>query len=229
MPQNTEKKWIEIGRSTTTPIDEEARTEVKIDIYYLVVGFEVNNKNAYIDGVQNLSLDYGHAFFYLVKNNIITLTFSFGPDRDGEIGLLKDGQINSRKGTADYGITEIVRAFKIKINSSQAKKLEITTKKTRDNIASGKMKYIAYLNDTCAETARDILEEAGIKTPGGAGPIKYKSNYVAYAVNPYRWHDNFKKEIGGEVIYDKHTRAVPGGVWRPYIDHDDPIFGMNDA
>lgn len=43
--------------------------------YILTVGFEVNHADAFVDGIQDLSIDYGHAFFYITKNDIVTVFF----------------------------------------------------------------------------------------------------------------------------------------------------------
>jgi hypothetical protein len=59
------------------------------------------------------------------------------------------------------------------------------------------------MNDTCAETARDVLHAADISTPSGSGPVKHSGIVnapIAYAVNPYAWHQNFKKAGYAEVV-----------------------------
>lgn len=105
------------------------------------------------------------------------MVFSFGPDGPGKNGWLNKGNKiplpaplknsynNSRPGTADYHITEPVKAFKIKLTLKQGLALEEATMKARDNIKSGKIRHTAYSNDTCAETAREILSEAKIENP----------------------------------------------------------------
>jgi hypothetical protein len=59
-------------------VDHKKRAEVTLDSYYLVVGFEVNFPKAFVNQVHDLHVDYGHAFFYLVKNSKIEKSFSFG-------------------------------------------------------------------------------------------------------------------------------------------------------
>lgn len=234
-------KWKEVGVSTTTPTQNKQRKEVRLDEYYVVVGFEVNKTAAFVNETQDLGVDFGHAFFYLVKNNTLTHLLSFGPTEIGKVGwldkgrenstynigaLIKDGSKNARKGTPDYGITEQIKAFKVPITIGQAKKLEMETASMRAKILSGKVKYTAYLNDTCAETSRDVLGAAGIETPSGSGAVKHSGliNWpVAYAVNPYMWHSNFKKAGNKEVTYE------PPGIyddqeWLPLIGKGDPIF-----
>lgn len=66
-PSDNKQKWIEIGRSFTSPVKNTKRKEVKVDEYYVVVGFEVNVPDAFINGTQDVGIDYGHAFFMLLK------------------------------------------------------------------------------------------------------------------------------------------------------------------
>jgi hypothetical protein len=236
--------WTEIGRSETSPTENKVRKEVKLDSYYVVVGFEVNKPEALVDGTHDLSIDYGHAFFYLVKNGKIVIAFSFGPDGPGKVGwfgkgdriirneynfgaLLKDGSRNSRPGTPDYPITERVRAFQIKLSLGQAKRLEIETKKLRSEIFSQETQYNAIMNDTCAETAKEILDDAGIETPSGYGPVKHSQILpfsISYSVNPYKWHENFR--VGGYQERTYKPDVVPSD-WHPPIGITDPIFGAN--
>jgi hypothetical protein len=234
MAEQAEKKvqWTEIGRSITSPTKNTERKEVRVDDYYVVVGFEVNNPEAFVNDVQDLgahSLAYGngfgHAFFYIVKNRVVSKVFSFGPSGVGKVGWfdagagdtepsnkynsapIKDGVKNARPGTPDYGISEVVKAFKIPLTLKQGISLERETEEMRQKIIKGKQKYTVYMNDTCAETARDVLSEAGIDTPGGKGAIKDSSAVVkfplVYATNPYMWHKNFKasgrEELSGKL------------------------------
>jgi hypothetical protein len=223
-------KWKEFGRARSTPTSVEKRVEVKIDDYYVVIGFEVNKAMAFIDGTQDLAVDYGHAFFYLVKNKLITKSFSFGPRGQGKVGWLKDGYSNSRPGTPDYAITEPVKAFKIKLTQLQAKKLELEIDEIRKEIQKDDYKYNAMVNDTCAESAKEVLDDAGIDTPSGYGAIKDSRKLsfpITYSVNPYKWHHNFKKAKHLEVNF---TPPGVGGVWEsaawhPPVGLSDPIFG----
>jgi hypothetical protein len=205
----SEGKWTKIGSSATSPVSNTQRKEVFADTYYLVVGFEVNYPSAYKDGVHILDEDYGHAFFYTTKNAVVTQFFSFGPISRGKVGwlnsgvttgaLIKDGYADARQGTPDYPISENIRLFKIDITASQAERVITETNKVRQEITSGKQKYTAWINDTCAETAKEILDDAGVKTPSGSGPISKGGWEVIYAVNPYRWHENFVKAGVREV------------------------------
>lgn len=238
MATENEKKstWTEIGRSVSSLVSKTERKEVKVDEYYVVVGFEVNYPKAFVKGVvvngkyipdfimdgdvtaliHDLGVDYGHAFFYVVKNKIITKVFSFGPTGAGKVGwfgagagdtepsnkynrgaILKDGYKNSRPGTPDYNIKEEINAFKIPLTLKQGIALESATDEKRTKITSGKQKYTAYANDTCAEEARDVLSSAGIDTPSGSGWVKHSgvvSFPLVYAVNPYMWNHRLKAE-----------------------------------
>lgn len=244
MGSSTDKtpKWIEVGRSTTSPVTNTQRKEVHLDEYYVVIGFEVNNLQAFVDDTQDLAMDYGHAFFYVVKNHVVTRFFSFGPTGAGKVGwfdqgniispnkydtgaMFKDGYQNARPGTPDYGISERVKAFKIPLTLKQGRLLETETDAVRARIISKQQKYTAYMNDTCAETARDILGEAGIATPSGSGAVKHSDmiNWpVAYVVNPYMWYHNFKKAGKKEISY--MPPGIPDEDWRPKIGEKDPIF-----
>ncbi|WP_374584860.1 hypothetical protein [Pseudoduganella sp.] len=238
---DSKKRWVEVGRSTTTDPKNKVRKEIELDDYYLVVGFEVNKPDAFKDNTHDLAIDYGHAFFYIVKNKIITKVFSFGPAGLGKTGwlgngeligrngynrgaIIKDGYMNARPGTPDYAITETVKAFKVALTPQQGKALEEETDSARKEILEGEQQYTAYINDTCAETAREILDEAGVSTPSGSGKVKNSSVAsfsIAYAVNPYMWHHNFRKSGHNEVEYHPPV----GKPWKPPIGRLDPIFG----
>lgn len=244
-PKPDEKQWKAVATSTMTPTDNKKRKEVELkDSYYVVVGFEVNSPAAFVNNTHDLAEDYGHAFFYTVRNNIIQQRFSFGPNGLGKTGwfdsggrnrgtpnnydtgaILKDGFKNSRPGTPDYGISEKILSFKITLTKKQAEELENNTRKVREQIISGKQQYTAYINDTCAETARDILSESGIDTPSGTGKIKHSdiANFpVAYAVNPYMWHHNFKNSGYKEINYEADERS-----WLPPLGAKDPLFSAS--
>jgi hypothetical protein len=222
------RKWSELGRSTTTPIEIKVRKEVTVDVYYVVVGFETNDPSAFTAGTHDLAIDYGHAFFYVVKNNVISKVFSFGPKSAGKVGwlgrgssdtpnnfntgaVLKDGFKNARPGTPDYAIPDEVKVFKLPLTARQGIVLEQETDKIRQRIISGKQKYTAYMNDTCAETARDILTASSISSPSGSGAVKHSGLVnvpIAYAVNPYMWHHNFVKAGHIEVRYPRQSRGL---------------------
>lgn len=229
------KRWIEVGRSQSSKIENKNRTQVLLDDYYVVIGFEVNNPNAFKNKVHDLAIDYGHAFFYIVKNKLISMVFSFGPGTIGKFGWfndggeskipapLKDGYSNSRLGTADYEITEPVKAFKIKITAAQGAALEAATKKARDEIFQRKIMYTAYVNDTCAETAKEVLSEAEIDNPSGLGLVKHSGILpftLTWATNPYMWHHELLESGAVELKF-----SPPPGPWVPPVGAPDPIFG----
>ena len=236
-------KWKVIGTSVTSPLDQKTRKEVFIDDLYVVVGFEVNNLDAFLDGkTHDLAKDYGHAFFYLVKNHEVISLFSFGPAGPGKVGwggkgstaepnkynigaFLKDGYKDSRPGNPEYRIQEKVTAFKLPVNLAQAAALVKEVNKWRKKIYSGKEKYTAFMNDTCAETARDILTSAGIESPSATGYVKHSGivNFpVAYAANPYMWHHNFEKTSLKKTTFVPSTGSDAG--WLPKIGSEDVIF-----
>ena len=211
---------------------------MRVDDYYVVVGFEVNNPHAFVNDTQDLAVDYGHAFFYEVKNAVVHRVFSFGPNAAGKVGwidkggpdfmpnafnigaILKDGYKNARPGTPDYGISEKITAFKVPLTIAEGLALEKETDAMRQKIISKKQKYTAYMNDTCAEAARDVLDAAGINTPSGSGWIKHSgmaSFALVKAINPYMWHKNFAKSG-----YKTGTRPAKKD-WQPELDKPDPI------
>lgn len=225
--------WIKVGSSVTSPVENTQRAQVLLDSYYVVVGFEVNNPKAYVDNVHDLAVDYGHAFIYVVKNVTIVKSFSFGPSGPGKVGWFNKGRVmtskkngihNGRPGNADYIISERVKAFKVDISLQQAVALQAEIDKLRSEILDGSLEYSAIMNDTCAETAKEALDEAYIPTPSGSGWIKDSRRLsfpIVYAVNPYTWHANFKRgQPEAEFVPDE-----PVG-WLPIIGDDDPIFGV---
>jgi hypothetical protein len=233
------KKWAQIGRAVTSPMERTDRAIVNIGPPYVVVGFEVNQTEAFTldtintldykimklagvgekHWVHHLDKDYGHAFFYVVSYGVVVKFFSFGPAGAGKIGwsnrgsrtpgepnawnqgaVLKDGYANSRPGTPDYGISEITKLFKISLTKDQYKRLIKETNRIREKIKKGEEKYTAYVNDTCAETARDVLDAAGISTPSGSGFVNQSGAPWVHAINPYMWHHRFKEAGYHEAI-----------------------------
>ncbi len=226
----TSKTWKKVGALSTKEEGAKKPEVVTVAQNYVVIGFEVNFPDAFKDNIHNLDInqggDYGHAFFYVVNQGKISRLFSFGPKGTGSISAinpLKDGYKNSRPGTPDYPVTKLTKLFRIKLSSSEIKILEAETEKARKKIIDGKLKYSALVNDTCAETAREVLSAAKISTPSAKGKVAAKiasvpkpesrndfpyvtTNkenvrvVVAFADNPYMWHHNFKKEGYKEVI-----------------------------
>jgi hypothetical protein len=165
-------------------------TTVNIEYYQLIVGFEVNKPNAFVNNTQILDIDYGHAFFYLTKNGIVKKFFSFGPMGGG-----KKGKAHAhRKGNPSYDIGEQTRLFRFSLSSGEFDTISKETDKITADIISEKQKYTAMVNDTCAETAYDIIVKGYSSIPNGTGPVDavgWAPNISA--VNPYMWHHNLKK------------------------------------
>jgi hypothetical protein len=239
----TTAQWKPKGTSKTSEIANTKRKEIKTDIYYVIVGFEVNDLDAYVNEVHDLGKGYGHAFFYVVKNSKVTRMFSFGPAGDGKAGwfdqggmdrgqthpapnlwntgaLIKDGAASTRPGTPDYRIDGATRLFKISLTQATYDKLLVSTDYMRGRIQSGAEKYTAWLNDTCAETSRDVLISAGIANPEGSGKVKNGAFSIPSAVNPYKWHDNFKKAGFKEVRFEMSTIR-----WKTVVGTTDPVAG----
>jgi len=226
------ESWVSIGSSYTSPVENRIRAQVSVDNYYVVVGFEVNNPKAFVNGIQDLAIDYGHAFIYLVKNMEIAGAVSFGPNGAGKIGWFnkgrtmtskKDGQQNGRPATADYPVREPVKAFRIPVSKQQALRLLKEIKDLRKEIDEGDVEYSALMNDTCAETVKEVLDDADIETPSASGWIKHSkvlSFRFVYAANPYKWHKQFKERYV-ETSYTPEEL----GEWIPAVGGEDPIFG----
>ncbi|WP_404680164.1 hypothetical protein [Raoultella terrigena] len=180
--------------------------------YILTIGFEVNHPDAFADGVQDLSIDYGHAFFYITKNGIVTVFFSFGPKGLAAPGKITDEYSGARPGNTSYGITEVTRLFRLKISEEMAGEVRKLTNIFTEKVNAGSEHYYAFMNDTCAETARDMLIEGGVTTPPGSGPIKGVGadgfTTTGSFVNPYKWYDDFSKEYndGGIICYGPEGR-----------------------
>jgi len=261
------KKWAQIGRSATSPMERTDRAIVSIGPPYVVVGFEVNQTEAFTlstintldykimkmagvgekHWVHHLDKDYGHAFFYVVSYGVVVKFFSFGPAGAGKIGwanrgsrtpgepnvwnqgaVLKDGYANSRPGTPDYEISEATKLFKISLTKDQYKRLMKETGRIREKIKKGEEKYTAYVNDTCAETARDILDAAGIPTPSGSGFVNQSGAPWVHAINPYMWHHRFK-----EAGYHEASLVANKYLWEKIIEgiekHETEDFSLNSA
>ena len=203
------------------------------DKYYLIIGFEVNYiATAFRNNTQNLNIDYGHAFFFTVKNRKIITAYSFGPagaatPTKQELAAGIDEFSGKRPATINYPITEVSRLYKFKINKVQLISIKKHADRFRKKVVSGEEKYTAYMNDTCAEAAKDVLDDANINTPTGKGYVTTPSetaNFLfdpAYIkgwkvpttgvmfVNPYSWYDQFKTKYGQPFLY-KHKGLKVG-------------------
>lgn len=155
------------GQSSSNPHNNQ--TVHISDQIYLIIGFEVNVPSAYNarTNTQNLDInnggDYGHAFFFTVKNGRIVTFFSFGPKGVASPSLIEglvgvDEFNGSRPATTSYPITETATFFKFKISQIQLDRIKYRADLTKKGAMQGLIKYTVYTNDTCAETARDILD-----------------------------------------------------------------------
>lgn len=222
--------------------NDKPTTSVVLNKYIVTIGFEVNYPDAFVERdngwvsksnerTQLLDIDYGHAFFYVTKNDIVEVFFSFGPSGAGKSGWfnkgnsqapnkwnagapIKDGYASSRPGTPDYGIGETATLYRIVVNEDSAKKIIAEANQVRQQIISGDQKYTAWINDTCAETARDILSKYISNLPDGTGAIKQAGIPTLNVINPYMWHYNFKKSkfAKPEIIYPLAGKASGKGV-----------------
>ncbi|QMV51527.1 hypothetical protein [Ewingella americana] len=180
--------------------------------YILTIGFEVNRPNAFSNNTQDLSIDYGHAFFYTTERNLVVTFFSFGPKSLASQGKLTNEFNGPRKATTEYPITETTKLFRFFITDEQLGKIKSSADNFTAKVNHGEEAYNASLNDTCAETARDILTEGGVTTPDGTGAITGTNSEIGNAlgrigfVNPYMWFHNFVIKYGIPIDYNG-----PGG------------------
>lgn len=202
-------------------------TEVMVESYQLVVGFEVNHPNAYVNGIHILNNDYGHAFFYLTKNGMVKKFFSFGPVGSGKDGWLnkgnsrnstpnawntgapkKDGYATSREGTATYPISEVTKNFRFTLDAHEFEVILKETERIIQQIYARKQDYTAWINDTCAETARDIIKKGYPSIPEGSGAVDAGVGVKITAVNPYRWYHNMKSMGLSEMVTKGNKMAL---------------------
>ncbi|PAT63288.1 hypothetical protein CIK80_12210 [Psychrobacter sp. JB193] len=220
-------KYSKTTLNRTLPMVSNNRVQVISNQYYLVVGFEVNHiATAFRNNTQNLNVDYGHAFFFTVKNGKIITVYSFGPKgvatpTKRELAAGIDEFSGRRPATTSYPITELSRLYKFRISKKQLIAIKKQADQFKKKVISGDEKYTAYMNDTCAEAAKDVLDDANIDTPSGKGYITtpigtanflFEPSYIngqkvpltgAMFVNPYSWYDQFKKKYGQPFLY-KH-------------------------
>jgi hypothetical protein len=160
-------QWKKGGELSTKPDGVLTPVDGKVQQIYVVVGFGVNTPAAYRDGVSYINIDPGHAFLYTVRENKVTRFFSFGPRIHGEF-------LNATA-TPDYGMDYATRLFKVPVSAEQMSNVEATIDKYRQQVLDGSMLYRGITNDTCAETARQILTESGVSTPSGTGPVSVET------------------------------------------------------
>lgn len=230
-------KYSKTTLNRTLPMVSNNRVQVISNQYYLVVGFEVNYiATAFRNNTQNLNADYGHAFFFTVKNGKIITVYSFGPKGAAtptkqELAAGIDEFSGRRPATTSYPITEVSRLYKFRISKKQLIAIKKQADQFKKKVILGDEKYTAYMNDTCAEAAKDILDDASIDTPSGKGYVTTPSGATNFLfepvyidgwkvpgsgtmfVNPYSWYDQFKKKYGQPFLY-KNTG----------VDLVDPIY-----
>ncbi len=218
------------NQTTSGTTQQQPQTTVNQQIsnpkYVVTVGFEVNYPSAFVNDVQNLGEedpietdpskphyrdridiigDYGHAFFYVTKDDEVTDFFSFGPG-GGHIADSKGGR--GRLGDTAYTIGEISQFFRLLISEEQADKIKAEMAKFQAKVDSQEILFNPAKNDTCAATARAILKAAGVNTPKGKGHITGTGSGLANTVagifnftNPYMWHKNFVAKYGAGIPY----------------------------
>lgn len=208
----------------------EPTTVVQVDKCYLIIGVEVNVEEAYrvekimfsrkvarhqiLEGVNS---DFGHGFFYVVKNNKVDSFFSFGPT-----GHKDKGNIIGRSSTCQYPISEVTQLFYLEIEKEKAEKIKKDVKKIFDNSnneiydkklkvwveqKSNVKKYRVTTNETCAKEAENILKKhLKDKVPSGMGYIKYNKISMK-AINPYAWHESLVKSKLKKYTYPEYPQV----------------------
>ena len=182
---------------------------------------------------QDLTVEdgYGHNYFITIKNGIVDTFFSFGPGVDLNAGTPEeieestyatpsflerqkgiDEYSGKRPGNTEYSITEVSQIFKFKINKEQLNNIKLHANNFKAKVRSQEEKYTAYKNDTCAETAKNILDLANIPTPNGEGHVHTPSDIANKLirnkkyVTPYSWYDQL------EMLYGSHNVFINGGL-----------------
>ena len=223
---------------TTSKTSKTHPTENKVYWQHsIVVGFEVNNPKAFkcvkkeiandsfggAYGVmvdvctQDLLIDPGHAFCYLVEGDKVTNFLSFGP-AGGDFKAAIGGQ-----GTPNYPIPQKTKLFRIIISQSIYVALMKDISAMRQKITDGTEPYRGLSNDTCAETVRQVLAKHISKLPIGHSNVSLNILTPVHAVTPYGWHDNFKK-----AKYTEYEIDADGDLWRDIMKGDsteDPLVG----
>ncbi|NUF79338.1 hypothetical protein GY065_10540 [Snodgrassella sp. ESL0323] len=123
----------------------------------------------------------------------------------GQGGKVTNEYNGKRPGNTSYAIGEIAELYRLTITEKQANNVKTAADKFTQKVNAGKEFYDASLNDTCAETARDILSEGGVSTPNGSGPVKgggadWITTHGSF-VNPYKWNFDFLREYGPGITY----------------------------
>lgn len=182
--------------------------------YILTVGFETNYPDAFYNNTLNLSVDFGHVFFYVTRRealssfDIVDTFFSFGPAGYGENGKIINEYNSKRPGDTAFLIKEVSQMFRLRISKEQGEKIKAKTSQFTYAVDTQQIFYNASTNDTCAETARDILSSCGVPTPDGHSAVIGTGNLLAdiitynlAMVNPYMWFKNFCALYGSPIFY----------------------------
>ena len=220
---------------------EQPESDVIVNKFHLLIGFEINNIDTAfvkkkigllkqkIDFVQILSGydesgepigDYGHAFFYTTKNEVVESFFSFGPADDGkqkqklfnseQNKAYADGYANSRPSTGNFKVSEVASIFRFEITASEFNKITSVTNKVLKKIENGKS-YRALTNDTCAEEAEDILDDVIKSLPDGKGYVENNGIVFPFkVVNPYMWAKQFYDKYKVAYIYPEYPEKGKG-------------------
>ncbi len=191
------------GGATAT--DEKPVTVITADNYYVVIMIDASHPENAFGRIHTPSIfigqkyhnpveEPGHALYYVVKNGIIQTVLSFGPKTASDAVW--------GEGTPDCTMKNMVYAFKYNLTAEKSINLIKETETWREKIMSGKEKYKAVTNDTCAETVIQILKPFISTLPKGKGLVGgYKLLLFAYAVTPYWLFEDYKEASTSYKIY----------------------------
>ncbi|MGU4293662.1 hypothetical protein [Escherichia coli] len=174
----------------------------KPDRYVLSIGFEVNIERAFQNDTLDLAIDFGHAFLYVTKNNLVTDFFSFGPTKviapEGE----KSDSIKKRVGMVNFPIKETSKIFRFTITKKQVEKIHSKIKSFSNKVDNKEEYFDVVTNNTCAKVSQLLLEQAGISTPESSSHVKSSKeedyNWLTETfnfANPYKWYNSFLKQF----------------------------------
>lgn len=189
--------------------------KLKIPVTYVVVGFEVERPEDALSGkVHDLNTgEYGHAFFYIVQDGYIAKVFSFGPGGDHPQASHKaqnKGNPWGRLGTPYYPVPDnTVHLFRKPLTYKQADALMKNTERMILRVETGHEKWTVGSNDTCAETAKQLLDASEIDTPSAKGKVKVPTLGTTITVDdPWAWWASFKHAGYQEVVFEVRQDTV---------------------
>ncbi|EJX0634545.1 hypothetical protein ODD08_004688 [Salmonella enterica] len=174
----------------------------KPDRYVIAIGFEVNIDDAFQDDTLDLAIDFGHAFFYVTKNNVVTDFFSFGPTKVVAPGGEKSESIKKRIGMVNFPIKEMSKIFRFTLTKEQVERIHSEIELFSSRV-SNKMEFFdVTTNNTCAKVSQLLLEQADISTPNSTSHVKSSKetdyNWLTETfnfANPYKWYNSFLKQF----------------------------------